>query len=41
MLLLPFLDLCYVFCLISWLLCVISFWFLPFYARFYIYIMQR
>lgn len=41
MLLLPFLDLCYTFCLISCLLCVISFRFLPFYAYFINFILRE
>lgn len=41
MLLLPFLDLCYTFCLISCLLCVIPFRFLPFYAYFINFILRK
>ena len=42
MLLLPFLDLCYIFCLISCLLCVISFSFFTLLRVLYkFYIMQR
>lgn len=41
MFLLPFLDLCYIFCLISCLLCVISFRFLPFYAYFINFILCK
>jgi len=41
MLLLPFLDLCYIFCLISCQLCFISFRFLPFYAHFINFILYK